>query len=303
LALAGVLATVLLLWWRTLEPTDTGTPPTPPNGAPADSIADAKPIRLLEADHFLKGDHLLLGQGKLTDMGQGVWYLESATRAMVELWPHVSWKRYRLRLEVMDLGAESPRQAGAWGSLLGLLASPGAAGPLVPASTLVPGLGAAREIGIYFDYQQLPNTVGMDQWYQKWSFSERPAKLMQPTHTTWRAETWVDAVRQWTPGKGTNTANELRQLFLPVKLPRWVKLEVEVTPETMCFFWDGGKEPFECIHQSKVRTNQEQQAAIGKFAPRTTPPQHIGQGGIGLHVTEGAALFRDVVLEPLVEKK
>jgi hypothetical protein len=82
---------------------------------------------------------------------------------------------------------------------------------------------------------------------------------------------------------------------VPAGEKHWRRLAVEVSPENMVVFWEGKR--LADIPWEELQV-PEKLVPPGTLTPG--PPLTLGpQGGIGLHLRQGEAAFRNVVIEPL----
>jgi hypothetical protein len=88
--------------------------------------------------------------------------------------------------------------------------------------------------------------------------------------------------------------------FAPAKpylaLGPWRKIAVEIRPETIKVFWEGG-----CIATTPRRALMGAAHLIASPDQPLPPNSHLFalRGGLGLFVSQGVASFRNVTIEPI----
>jgi serine/threonine protein kinase len=233
------------------------------------------PIEFLDDNGFTKGGEWVYGGGKIQARGGRTVELESMGRelALLQLAPSVPWERYRLRAQVQIVG----------------------------------DTGYA---GIYTAFYHHAGERGSETGFVEIEFSEQNLveipdihrKQAQGSGTLRRAVMGLDkgkpglhiSERPLTPPKHFDGASET-----------WRTLAMEVTPESIGFaiYWDDDSRPWSTV--PVYPTLEDAQSFLVEKVPfphRESPALDL-RGGVGLVCEKGKARFRDVVLEPLPEKK
>jgi serine/threonine-protein kinase len=249
-----------------------------------DDLSSGQPVALLGKEGRPLLQRWAVGQvGALDTHGDdGAFTITTNLLALLELLPGPGLERYRLRAEVRHLRS-----------------NPGGA------------------VGLYVAYRKAETAAGVAHQFTEVTFNDvfdagleyDAVKKLAPElsgprpKNAVRIAPCVDSGQGWGPGKHLQASGRQTQLFQAAGLlgGEWRTLTVEVSPDAVRAFWGPRNQPAGVL---PVREALENLRKAQAQAPRGNPsralqPEFAVRGGVGLLVQQGAASYRNVVIEPL----
>jgi serine/threonine protein kinase len=264
--LVGILPLYLLLRPSGEKPTSTPTPDPAPEA-----------IRFLQDGELIRAPRWVAGEGKF-QMVNGDLRVEPAAfpgrprtkiLTLCELLARVPWPRYRFRAEVQQVDVQK-------------------------------GL-----VGLYVAHTEHQTGRGSDHWFVALKFDERVR--FPPTKPGGKATTQatLQVHRYRPPGRDrgfSHTADVPKDRRFHPKLGEWRKLTIEATPETIRAYWGKDKAHFShLIRATLMKEAVQHLASLPPLPLKPPPPLPATSSGLGLLCDASTALFRDVIVEPLME--
>jgi tRNA A-37 threonylcarbamoyl transferase component Bud32 len=221
------------------------------------------------ADFAAKG-HWAVGKGTATPLEGGSLRLESSELALWEIpWNHAS-QRFRIQVEVEDLGP------------------------------------ASRGVGVYFGYAQLEATEGREHWFYEYSFAERAPEQPAPQTPPGQAQAQVRVRRHGIGLQGVGTidqalapTHERCTMGFPPARGTTRLLTVDVTPDLVSTYWQSDKMPFTLIPAKLPKLHLVTLLATEPVRKNAPPQFGPARGSLGLLCENGSALFRKLSIQPL----
>jgi hypothetical protein len=165
----------------------------------------------------------------------------------------------------------------------------------VPRPSEKPSVGS---VGIFFLCQKLPTPAGLEYYFCQVTFSDRGANAGS---LHWSACRLREAGLNSTSLINTMAYVTPRFQRTPADQPApWHQLIVEVRPEVVTLFWDNPYIPLDFVPYKNLEEGFRPLLKKNEV-PAALPPLHL-RGTVGLYLSNTIAQFRNVIVEPLVDK-
>jgi hypothetical protein len=260
----GTAVALVLVFLVLLGFTGSGQDPNTSNLPPNND-----PIEFLGKSGLVSPPRWPAGEGILVQEEPNVIRLEANGFKIVELLKKVPWARYRFRAQVQSVAP------------------------------------ATRTMGIYVTGDEVQTAKGVEIWFYALNFAEKPRIARRPKEKPTLGQATLDLWRYrqptGTPRSGVNRKYTLGDRHFSPIHNAWRSLSIEVTPDTLCAFWDGETSPF-AFHTKVVLT--EDRKALASLSPTLAKVSSFNfQGTLGILCDRGSARFRHIVVEPLPDDK
>jgi hypothetical protein len=244
-------------------------------------LAAGRPAVLIGQTGKPKFERPVWGNYSVNDPGEPTeeYYFESGSAALLELLPDPALKHYRLSAEIRHIHH----------------------------------LGAASQVGIYFGHRIYQSPAGEDHWFYRIEVADvgstrgtyTPEQVAPGGDPTCQ-RMFLRLCRRRAGQQLVDTGDDQELCHQDYPVPElssdraygpWHKIVVTVDLDAVQIWWD--EKPIRRVLRQKINFLAANFLNYKPNAVATFLTDPLGQGGVGLFVYHGVALYRNVIIEPL----